>query len=447
MFENLRVKFREFVFDKKFSEVLSGSVWALISQIVATCLGMVTSIIIARIYGVKMVGIIAMVQAFLMFTSIVTVLGTNTSILRLIPEHVYKYSVTSSFKVYRKTQYFVGLLSLLVGGILFFASDLIATNFFSKTYLSFYFAISAGFVMFRSLMDLNTQAVRGLQLTKVFALMRVLPSAIVLLILIVLTLLDCGPNSPVYAHMSALGITAIVGACVMDYFFRQRMMPEDIVHSMPLIEILKISSPMLMTASMQFVIGQTGVILLGVFGTVSEVGCYAVAVKLATLTAFVLSAINSMAAPKFSELYHRGEMDELFYIAKKSTQLIFWTTVPILLVLLVFGKSLLGLMFGEEFIVAYSAMAILVLGQFVNSISGTTGYFMNMTGHQIVLRNVMLVAGIINILVSLILIPRYGIIGASCAGVISLALWNFYILYFIKSRYGKTICYVPFLID
>jgi O-antigen/teichoic acid export membrane protein len=138
---------------------------------------------------------------------------------------------------------------------------------------------------------------------------------------------------------------------------------------------------------MAFVIGQTGVIMLGMFRSEAEVGYYAIAVKLGTLTAFILNAVNSMAAPKFSELFHSEKMDELTYVAKKSAKLIFWTTAPILLGLIILGKSELKIAFGAEFVVAYPALVLLVLGQFVHSISGGPGLFMNMTVNQKVFRN------------------------------------------------------------
>jgi len=131
------------------------------------------------------------------------------------------------------------------------------------------------------------------------------------------------------------------------------------------------------------------VIMLGMFRGEAEVGCYSVSVKLATLTSFILTAVTSMAAPKFSEYYHANKQVELFHIAKKSTKLIFWTTVPLLLFLLIFGKYIIITLFGNDFIASYSAMVILVCGQFVNSISGSTGMFMSMTGKEKQYRNIM----------------------------------------------------------
>jgi O-antigen/teichoic acid export membrane protein len=173
------------------------------------------------------------------------------------------------------------------------------------------------------------------------------------------------------------------------------------------------------------------------------VGYYAIAVKLATLTSFVLNAVNSMAGPKFSELFHSNKIDELFYVAKKSTKLIFWTTTPILLGFVILGRPILNTAFGQGFTVAYPALVLLVLGQFIHSISGATGLFMNMTGNQSVFRNTVFIAAIANVGINFLFIPPYGINGAATAAMISLMTWNIAALGYIKIKFGKTTGYFP----
>jgi O-antigen/teichoic acid export membrane protein len=438
-------KFNNFVSDKKFSEILTGSAWAFSARVVATGLGLVASIIIARVYGAEVVGIVAVIQSFLILATIFTVLGTNTSLLRLIPEHMVKYSITSAFKVYRKTQFMVIMVSLITGTLFFMCADLIAAKVFSKPHLSYYFALASVFLVFNSLMMLNTQAVRGLRFIRAFALMQVLPQGFNLLLLISLGFFWPARDVPVYAMLGGFSITGILGWIIMEYSFRKKIHPDDRVQPMSSLKILSISLPMFMTATMTFIIGQTGVIMLGMFRSEAEVGYYAIAVKLATLTAFILNAVNSMAGPKFSELFHSDKMDELFYVAKKSAKLIFWSTVPILLGFVILGKPILRLAFGREFTVAYPALVLIVLGQFVHSVSGATGLFMNMTGNQNVFRNIVIIAAISNIAINLLLIPQYGIYGAAIAGMASLMGWNVAALCYIKLKFGKTTGYFPML--
>ena len=402
MISFLKHKYINLISDKTFLEILVGSVWALMARVAATGLGLVLSIIVVRFYGADVMGILAVLQSFLGLATIFTVLGTKTSVLRLIPEHLFKYSPTSAFKLYRKTQYMVIVVSIFTGGLFFFSSNLIAEKFFSKPHLSFYFTLAAAFIVFNSITLLNSQAVRGLCLIRVFALMQVLPTAANLTFLIVLTFFLNSKDNPIYALLASLAFTGILGWIIMEYEFKRRMRNDDVIQSMSLRKILSVSLPMLMSATMYFIIGQTGIVMLGMFRTEADVGYYAVAVKLATLTGFVLTAINSMAGPKFSELFHSNKKRELFYVAKKSAKLVFWTTTPILLGLIVLGKPILQFFFGQDFVIVYPALVIVAIGQLVNSIAGSTGMFMNMTGNHVILRNIIFISAAVNIILNLL---------------------------------------------
>lgn len=292
---------------------------------------------------------------------------------------------------------------------------------------------------------LNTAATRGLKLIKSFALMSIFPQCFNLLFLLIFQLFFCSNDIPIYALFASLTLTGLIGAAITEITFKRRISPTDTVQQISIKTILSISLPMLLTATMTFIIGQTGVLMLGMFKSNAEVGYYGIAVKLATLTSFILVAINSMAAPKFSELYHSNNIEELFYIAQKSSKLIFYTTTPILVVLILFGKIILEVAFGTDFIIAYPALIILVIGQFFHSISGATGFFMNMTGNEKLFRNIMILTAILNILLNYFLIPKFGIVGASISAMACIILWNITCLIFMKNKFGTTTGYFPFL--
>lgn len=445
MFNFLKRKFHNLISDEKFSEILTGSAWALSARVFATGLGLIFSIVVARVYGAEVVGIVAVINSFLMLATIFTVLGTDISILRFIPEHLTKYSPTSAFRVYRKTQFMVISISLLTGAIFFFAANLIADKVFSKPHLSFYFALASIFVVFKSMMELNTQAVRGLRLIILFAVMLLLPQSFSLFFLFVIGYLWPGFDVPVYALLSGYTMTGIIGWFIIELAFRKKMHQDDRVHSMSFSAILSISLPMLMSSSMLFFTSQTGIIILGMFRTEAEVGYYAIAVKLSILTAFLLHAINTLAGPKFSELYHSERYNELFHIARKSAKLIFITSSPILLGLISLGRPILSMVFGNEFAIAYPALVLLVIGQFVNASSGSSGVFLNMTGNQIVLRNILIIAFIINIGLNVLFTPHFGMNGAAVAAMASVSFSNISMLAFMKVRFGKTTGYFPLL--
>lgn len=443
MFDKVKRRFKGLDAEDHFAEILAGSFWALGSKASASVLALATGATVARIYGPETLGTLAVISSILTLAAIFTVLGTNTSILRLIPEHLAKYSPTSAFKVYRKTQYFVAATSTVTASLLYFSSDFIAESIFDKPHLKGYLALAAGFVVFKTLMLLNTNAVRGLRLSQSFAFMQLLPALSNFAFLLLITLFHTKQGNPIFAMFASIGITAIVGGYIMDRAFTRRSASTDTICPIGVKGILKISMPMLVTTLMTYLIGHTGVIMLGIFRPEEEVGYYAVAVQLASLTAFMLQAVNTMATPNYSELFHSDKVDELLCVARKTAKLVFWVTTPVLFFLIFFGKFLIDTIYGEEFAVVYGPMFFLLIGLFVNAISGSTGAFMNMTGHQKSLLYIKLAAALLNILLNLALTPKYGLSGAAISSMISLIFWNLAVLLYIKLKFGRTIGYLP----
>lgn len=441
----IKRKIYNLIHDDSFSEILTGSVWALCARLLATALALASTIIIARVFGPEMMGVVALVNSFVAFITIFTLLGTNTSILRLIPEHISKHSATSAFKLYKKTSCLITAVALAAGLLLWVCSPLIARKAFSKPYLSFYLALAAGFLWAKSLLDFNTQAIRALRRIRQFCLIQILPPAAMLIFLALgAALIPTTHATPVYAQLAAWALSAALGSKMTHTAFQHQTSGIKALCTPSVHQILMVSLPMLLTSSMAFLIGQTGTLILGMLRPVEEVGYYSAAVKLSSLTLFVLTSINSMAAPKFADLYQAGKITDLFHVARKSTKLIFWATTPILVALIILGDPILTLLYGQKFRRAYLSLLILSLGQFVNSISGATGHFMNMTGNQNTLLLIMAAAAAANILLSAALIPYLGAEGAALAGATSTALWNVACLLAIGRKYGKTIAYIPY---
>jgi O-antigen/teichoic acid export membrane protein len=429
--------------DKKFSEILTGSSWAVGARILAIFLGFVINIIIARVYGAKALGVFTFVESTLILVTVFTLVGTNTSILRFIPEHMIKYSTSSAYCVYKKILKIIFLMSVSSFIVFFVFSDLIAERILLKNNLAYYLTLLALFIPFKSLLLYNTQALRGLKLIKEFAAIIVLPHILHICLLAGLTFIIDEKDLPVLTFLSSVAIASIVGWGIMNSSFKKRLKVTDIIYDERVSKIFAISLPMLMTSATTYVIGQTGVIFLTIFRTETEVGYYGVAVKMATVTSFILASVNSVIAPKFSELFHSEKIEELFYIAKKSTKLIFWLTLPISVTLLLCGRHALSIFFGADFIAAYPALAVLLFGQFFNSISGSTMLFMNMTNRQVLMRNIIIIAAILQISLSFFLIPKMGTLGAAIAAAASLVFWNLTTLAYLKHTYGKTTGYIP----
>jgi O-antigen/teichoic acid export membrane protein len=447
MINRIKSKITQQLQDKNFGEVLKGSAVTLIAMIVAVIFALVNNLIIGRVYGAEELGVYSTINSFLIIMVMFSLIGSDISILRFIPEHLSKYSLSSAFSVYKKLLIMVVSTAIILGIVVYSASGFIADDIYKKEYLTTLFLLTSPFILFYAVNNFNIASLRALKEIKLFALFQVLNPLFIFVVLISLTLIDKQQYNSVYSlFASTLLLASTSSYFIWKIYKRSNNEQKATVADTRYKTLLGISLPMFLTAAMQVVIAQTGIIMLGMFATMSDVGIYSVSVKLASLTVFTLMPINAIIAPKFSELFHSGDHTELKKIAQKSSKLIFWSIAPFVTVLLIFGVEILGL-FGESFHLGYTAMIIVIVGQSINALTGSVGYLLNMTGNQKTYNYIVIAGAILNILVNLILIPKYGLNGAAFASMTSMIFINITASIYSKKKLGFFIGYIPILSD
>ena len=204
------------------------------------------------------------------------------------------------------------------------------------------------------------------------------------------------------------------------------------------------SIPLMFAQSVQFVMSWTDKLMLGSMSTLEDVGIYHTAFKLSMFAAVALMSINSIASPKFAEMFANNDMIGLRKVVRQSTIMIFWTSAPLVIIFFMFPEFLLGL-FGNEFKIGVTAFILLSCGKLFSSFSGSVGNILQMTGNQNILAKILLCAAILNIALNLYLIPKYGINGAALASMISIIVWNSGMILAVKKKLGFYTFYIPFV--
>lgn len=206
---------------------------------------------------------------------------------------------------------------------------------------------------------------------------------------------------------------------------------------------IKQSLPMMLSSSILIFLGWMDTFVMGVYETESNVGIYNVCLKIATLTSFTLLAINSILAPKIAKSYAENDENNYKKLIRFSTKLNFLISSVVIVLILFFNKFLLSI-FGNEFIEGQTILFILCAGQIVNSFSGSVGIILQMIGKQRVYQNFVIVALLLNLVLTIILTPIYGGIGAATATVASMAFWNLSCAIYLKVKLQITSYYNPF---
>jgi O-antigen/teichoic acid export membrane protein len=422
--------------DQHFSELLKGSSISFLFKVAGMGFGYLFTLLVARYYGAETMGLYALSLTMLNIFVTIGVFGFDNALVKFVADYNSNEKPWLVKEIYLKVLFIVIHVGVLLTFVLYFGADFFANNIFKKEKLISFLQITALAVLPFVLLRINATLFRGLKKIKLFAFfdnMSVMLFSLIGLSIIALLLKDQHDTVVI-----AMQVTSIVFLMFISFMIVKKYTTILKYNSKNILQfrnILKVSFPMLLTSSMALVMGWTDIVMLGMFRSEAEVGVYSVVVKLAGLTSIALIAINSIAAPKFSEFYSKGDMEGLKNIAQSSTKMIFFTSMPVIAILILFPKQILG-MFGEEFTVGYLALWILMTGQIVNSMTGSVGYILIMTGKEKLFQNIIIFTSILNILLNYVLVETYGLVGVALSTAISLSLLNLIPYFYVKYYYG-----------
>jgi O-antigen/teichoic acid export membrane protein len=205
---------------------------------------------------------------------------------------------------------------------------------------------------------------------------------------------------------------------------------------------IKVALPLLLITVFNKVMSRSGIIILGSSSGTTEAGIYALVNRIASIIPFSLAAVNTIAAPVISELFAQQRMAELQRIITLAARGIFVLSVPVALGMVILGKSILGL-FGPAFVKGYFALTILTGGQLINTLTGSVGFLMTMTGYHNQAAKVLGVSSLLNILFNALLVPVYGMAGSAIATAATMVFWNVTMFVFVQKHLGINSSMLP----
>jgi len=422
--------------EHKFTLVRDGA-FSLFIRVVYVLLSFFISVLLARILGTEGYGVYAYAVALISLVTIPLEFGLPNLIVRETARGLAKQEWGHIFGVWLWTSRItLGLsFALIIGaGIIIIVNreKLSSGDLILLVYgIILVLLIAFGNLRGAALRGLNF-VVSGQAPEQILA-----PGGYVFLILCATLISSANHFTPTLAL--ELQAIAYAMAFVIGVWFLWRKAPAEIYHSQPVFDgrsWLSSTLPLAFTSGMSLIISRSGVVLLKILSNSSNAGVYRAADQMAFLISIVLQAMNMVIAQQIARFYVLGESNRLQKLATMSARISFLLTLPAVVVFLFFGKPLLAFLFGAEFSAGYETLAILSIGQLINASAGSVGFLLNMTGHEKDTARVFFVAAVGNILLSLLLIPRLGILGAAIASTVTMFLWNSTLLFFVYKRLG-----------
>ncbi len=183
-------------------------------------------------------------------------------------------------------------------------------------------------------------------------------------------------------------------------------------------------SPHLFISSLLVVLGsQMALLLTGHLAGSGPAAFYATADRIASATMIVSQAMFLAIAPEISRLHTLGDSASMAELLRKYTRLAAVATGVMALTLGLLSTAVLGL-FGPAYVAAKSTMYILLLASFLNVAAGPTGVLLVMTKNEGLYAGALGISLFCQLIMSAIMIPRYGLLGAAGAALVFTILWN-----------------------
>lgn len=194
--------------------------------------------------------------------------------------------------------------------------------------------------------------------------------------------------------------------------------------------------PFLLHGASYVVWASLAVVMLGWFRSPTEVGVYRAAALAAGLSIFPITAFVATVSPLIARLYAEGDMARIQKVVSATTLAMFAFGFCGVAGYALIGRWLLALVFGAEFDGGYWPLVIIAAGNWVFSGIWSVGVLLDMSGNQRFPALAYMGALVANLTLGVILIPQFGLIGASISTAGSWALAHIWLATIVTRRLG-----------
>jgi O-antigen/teichoic acid export membrane protein len=186
-------------------------------------------------------------------------------------------------------------------------------------------------------------------------------------------------------------------------------------HMVPRREIISFALPLFGSDMVFFLRSTLVVMLLQHFKDATEVASYQAVVPVARLALVVRDSFAFLYVPMAARLLARGDRHGIEDLYWNTTSWITMLCFPVFIATFVFSEPITLLVFGERYASSSRILALLALGQFLNTAGSTSVLTLRALGKIRILVGIDVAITILSLCLNFVLIPRWGALGAAIA--------------------------------
>ena len=410
-----------------------GLIWNLIGQSMIGFLGAIISILIARKLGKTELGIYASILTVPATIRLFTFLGFETILNLKLPILQAMEKGKEKMRYLIRKFLFYRLVVISIVAIFLYLVEPLLQKFFREINFSLYLPFIVFYLGTLMIFSYLTMIFRALLKIKIVSTIESINQFINLLLLILFFTL----GFKVEGILSAFIIANIVSIFVLIYLGRDYIFGHT--STVNLYESYEIGAAAAFGAFISFGLGkQADIIIMNYFNVPSEkIGLYFLCFSLTSMMVLPLQGIGALSQSIFSEVYAKKATPGLAISWSKVTEVVVLFVIPLYAFAIFNAKIIIEVLYGNQFSEAalyfkifagFSCVSILVGSSFCSPV------FYLLRRKKLALK-IQFAGGILNIVLNIILIPKYGVWGVvvatgfsqSLAGIIKMLFVRHYI--------------------
>lgn len=223
-----------------------------------------------------------------------------------------------------------------------------------------------------------------------------------------------------YLLYAIICVIASSGANIVNIFYRKKYCKTRFTLNMNVRKHLPSIFLLFSLILSQTIYVNSDMTILGIIKGDTEVGLYSTSVKIYTIVNTTIASIAMVVMPKLSRYFAQKDYTEINKLLKYALNYILVLGIPSVCGLEVIAPHLIRVIAGESYLGAALSLRILGIAMLFSFIAGWIG---NMTripaGRERVSLRISIVSATINIVLNLILIPKFGLNAAAFTTAIS----------------------------
>ena len=406
--------------DRSTSHVVlaKGALIFLAGRALGRLLALVFQAVLARLLLPYAFGLFALGWTVFRLVEAIGPLGLQSGVLRFASATAAADPTSARPTVRTATRF-----ALMSGGLLGVAGVLLApflaVHVFHKPAAAGIFRWFALGFPFLTALVVAAGATQALQTTRYVATVREFGQPLlVALLATTLVLAGFGVNGAAAGVVAATALSAALAVGMADRLFPRGPGSVTGVSSRAL---LAVSIPAAAASAFRLLLGWTDRLVVGAYLPAADLGGYHAAAQLAAVLPMVAGSFAGILAATVVAAVAANDYQQARKLHVTSVKWMLYLATPALVPLIVAPASVLGAVFGSSYVYTAPVLRVLAIGQSVSLLAGAVGALLVMTDRQM---QWMKVAGICfgtNLVLTLWLTPRFGLIGAAASTSIALA--------------------------